>query len=333
MISLKRNLVLLILFSIDAKGDHHHHSEEILALVGRTAILNYTIGDTNSEFTITWILNDGRKMQHNPNRNFEKKEGKFKSVITNDKSVAELHIANVDFADAGKYDCSVVFYSAGRSLIYSWMLNAQGPPRIQMSPFLVENEPASSECCVQFAFAMEMSGIDIAWKMNIETLQTQTLVPGEEEISPVTMETLCSNITLNLHRQHHGHMLQCIILNSLNASAYVTLNVTNLEHVDVIVGSLYNPSDVVTVGKNENINITCLCHGYKIPKILLQRRNMGDIWINTTMKAYPVKQNITMTSQTFVYNSTDYGIFRCKAYNNIGLSAESKEFQIKEHGK
>lgn len=48
------------------------------------------------------------------------------------------------------------------------------------------------------------------------------------------------------------------------------------------------------------------------------------------MKTYPVRQNITTTSQTFLYKSTEEESvrFRCTAYNSIGFTTQSKEFQI-----
>lgn len=321
---------LLIFILKGMKGEQFHPLDERLTLFGSATKLECAIGETNSEFTITWISNGVAILLHSSKQWHIQTERNYKSVITNDKSIAFLYISNVTFKDAGIYNCSVNFYSAGRTRRSSWIVNVQGQPQINITPLLFEKQPSMVECCVEVAFVLVMSEMEIIWRMGGEILHSR-IFPIKNGTS-VGMETVCSNVTLNLNRQHHDDQLQCFAKNGLNASAHVNLNVSYLANVDVIVGTFYNPSNKVDVGKGEYINITCVSHGFPSSNISLQRRTKENNWIHTPMKAYAVKQNMTMTSQTFLYNSTNEnsGTFRCTA-NNDDLTEQSKEFQIRVH--
>ncbi|KAJ8027785.1 Synaptogenesis protein syg-2 [Holothuria leucospilota] len=292
------------------------------------------IGETNSEFTITWMSHGNNIMHHSTSKELLKIQGRFKSVIKNNKSNASLHISNIIFEDAGEYDCSVTFHRKGPSQSMSWILIVQGRPKINISSLIIENKPTAAECCIKVAFAMNRSDMEIIWRIGREILHSEIL-PGEHRTTSVTTETVCSNAKLILTQLHHGRMLQCFVRNELHVSGRVRLNVTYLTNADVIVGSSYNPSDAVKVRKDEIVNITCIFQGNPSPNISLQRRNMENDWINTSMQTYPVKQTITMTSQTFLYESAQEKSvrFKCTAYNGIGSATQSKEFQIEVLGK
>ncbi|KAJ8027779.1 hypothetical protein HOLleu_29830 [Holothuria leucospilota] len=323
---------LLIFISKGMKGEQFHSLDVRLVLFGSTTKLECVIGETNSEFTITWISNDDAFLSHSSKQLTVQKERKYESVLTNDTSVAVLYISHVTLKDAGIYKCSVSFHSAGKSRRSSWIVNVQGQPIINISPLLDEKEPSMVECCVEFAFVLVMREVEITWRMDGEILHSQ-IIPRENGTTSASVETVCSRTTLYLNRLHHRKKLQCFVGDEFSASAHVNVNVSYLTNVDVIVGTVYNPSNKVDVEKDENINITCVSHGYPSSNISLQRPTKENDWVNTPMEAYAVKQNMTMTSQTFLYNSTkeNSGTFRCTA-NNDDLTEQSKEFQIRVHG-
>ncbi|KAJ8027787.1 Fibroblast growth factor receptor 2 [Holothuria leucospilota] len=213
----KGHVIFYFLFisSIDihrriAAGEQSQTSKVLTLKLGNTTTLECMIGETESEFTILWKSDEKVLFQLISNKLLVNREGKFNSVIKEDKSVSLLHITNITFEDAGKYDCVVGFHSAGKSRHYSWILVVHGPPRINSSP--ASGEPIAVECCVEVAFAIKRSDMGIVWRIDTEIIHYETF-PGELGTTSVTIDTLCSNISVNYNDFHHVQQPQCLVQN------------------------------------------------------------------------------------------------------------------------
>ncbi|KAJ8019159.1 Hemicentin-2 [Holothuria leucospilota] len=277
--------------------------------------------NTGSLFTLSWRLNGGLIVLHDPLIHGEEiSTGSFSSIISNNGTNLELLVSNVQFGDAGLYSCTKDFRSSGLPVSWFWNLNVQDVPKITIKKSVfIEKAAVLAECCVEFS--LTWADRNITWLINGNFSTAITTSLPKTSPSAGNSERVCSTVTFQSSRLHNGKYLQCLAENKLNLSSSIPMTVNYPSKVKVL------SSKYLIVMMNSTINITCAAEGYPLPSVGLQFNGNGDIWYNVPLKPVILSSTEATLTSSFLFAFTRRmgSVFRCKAFNTIGSTAVSKE--------
>ncbi|KAJ8046961.1 Cell adhesion molecule 3 [Holothuria leucospilota] len=273
---------------------------------------------------IVWLHNGNQLIVHDSSIQDDNTD-RYYPILPLEKSSATLQIRNISFEDAGVYSC-IIYFNRGKPAKYSTTLQVRGLPVIKMAiTHATEDESVFSMCCTDSA--LYPNNTIIEWSVGDKTVSSNSTFASRSSHEAPSNYSLCSNVTFNSNRYHHGQLLKCSVIGGINSSG-------------IILNIMYSPSvklegkrrHVIFADKNERVKISCIGEGNPKPQVYLEKKISANMWAKLHVEPFTTESNedsCTIHIYTLgLFSKEDTGAFRCTAKNGVGSEVTSDDIRI-----
>ncbi|KAJ8025822.1 Neurofascin [Holothuria leucospilota] len=196
-----------------------------------------------------------------------------------------------------------------------------GYPQLSVEPIILkENETLNSTCCITTSTSTNL--ITISWLLGERPL-LQLNRTTHRKIKNGLVKYCSSVLEILASRYIHGKTLTCMVVKKHISASHV---VNVLYPCTVRVSTKQS----LKIYNNErDVFIECEANGNPQPQVLLQKKDENGQW-NALEIGYmkSIKENITWTFHFGNASDDIKGMYRCIAFNDVGLAAVSKTVEI-----
>ncbi|KAJ8046982.1 hypothetical protein HOLleu_05844 [Holothuria leucospilota] len=141
-------------------------------------------------------------------------------------------------------------------------------------------------------------------------------------------ERICSNLTFVIRRAHNQQPLDCLVLNELNESSSVMLNVlySPVVKMDLAISSRGYFSFSLTLTRNGSLR--CTAEGNPQPLVTLEKQLFDGNWREVSVDFHNVSNTTSTAVRSFSLQNMSNGLYRCSANNGVGPTQVSEEINI-----
>ncbi|KAJ8035202.1 Cell adhesion molecule 2 [Holothuria leucospilota] len=315
-------MLVVIFLVVGGTGGTDSSARQELALLGKSISLECRLEPL--VVILVWKKGFERIFHHNyplTDPPILKTRANKTSEIDRYQRKVTLTINDLQYNDSGQYFCTQ-FQESGGKIISVFNLLVYGYPQLSVEPIIIQqNGTLNSTCCVTASNSTNET--TISWLLGRKSLLPVNMTTYREMKNGL-VKYCSSGLEILANRYIHGETLTCFVGNK---------NISASKVVDVLYSSTVKVStkpSLTIYNNDKDVFISCEANGNPQPQLLLQKKDENGEWNDLEIKPMKSIEDNNITLTFYFGNASDdiKGMYRCIAFNDVGVAAVSKTVEV-----